>query len=322
MRGAASHGAALRSAILAALLGGLIAPHADAALPVPGARYESHDHSVNGAGWHVEVSSARRDRALLSTVVFYDQRCNETVAANRLRLAPEGTLRASGAFDAADKGGNEQPGTWELDVEFPTPHIVKGTFRLTEPGCEARHEFTGAHGGGHHSYPDLAAATPAARAKARRMLRRVNAVAARRFPTLAAAKAAGFTRYMVSEKVAEPGVFHLWSRRYNRDDRLLDPERPESLVYWKPPDRSAPRRLLAFMFRTKPGRPPRFAGSIPSWHTHNPGGDKMTHVWLTGNDLRAAYANCLPKPELQRSLHPFVFDDVPIDGHESQPCPN
>jgi plastocyanin len=317
-----SHSAVARGLVVAAVLGGLLAlpAAAAAALPVPGARYESHDHTVNGAGWHVEVSTAKRDRRLLSTIVLYDQRCNETIAASRIRLAPDGTLLTSREFTAADTSGAEHPATWELALSFPTPHTVEGSFNLIEPGCEARHQFSGAHGGGHHSYPDLAAATPAARARARRMLRRVRAVAARRFPTLEAARAAGFTRYMVADKVADPGVFHLWSRRYNRDDRLLDPERPESLVYWKPPDPTAPRRLLAFMFRVRPGPLPRFAGTIPSWHTHKPGGDQMTHVWLT-DDLRGAYANCLPMPELQRALHPFVFDDVPIEGHESQPCP-
>ena len=49
--------------------------------------------------------------------------------------------------------------------------------------------------------------------------------------------------------------------------------------------------------------------------------DTGAHVWLTGKDLRGAYANCLPKPELERALHPFVFDDIPSEGHESQPCP-
>ena len=152
------------------------------------------------------------------------------------------------------------------------------------------------------------------------MLRRVRAVAARRFPTVQAARAAGFDRYMVRDKTGEPGIFHLWSRRYNRDDRILDPERPESLVYWKPPDPAAPYQLLAFMFRIHDGPEPLFAGTIPSWHTHNPGGDKMTHVWLT-RGVRGAYANCLPLPELERALHPFVFDEIPIQGHESQPCP-
>jgi hypothetical protein len=74
------------------------------------------------------------------------------------------------------------------------------------------------------------------------------------------------------------------------------------------------------MFRARPGPPPRFAGSIPVWHAHKQGGDKMIHVWLTPS-LRAAYANCRPVRELERALHPFRFDDGPSHHHEAQPCP-
>jgi hypothetical protein len=46
----------------------------------------------------------------------------------------------------------------------------------------------------------------------------------------------------------------------------------------------------------------------------------MIHVWRT-RGLRAAYANCLPVPELERSLRRFDHEDVPNQLHESQPCP-
>jgi hypothetical protein len=163
-------------------------------------------------------------------------------------------------------------------------------------------------------------ATPAARRQARRLLRRVRAVAARRFPTIEHARAQGFSRYMVRRPPA-PGAFHLWSRANNRDDRILDARRVESLVYWKPTAPGAEPILIAFMFRARPGPRPRFAGSIPIRHNHAEGGDKMIHVWLTPG-LRAAYANCLPVPELERALPGFQHEDVPNQIHESQPCPH
>lgn len=316
-----------------AAFGALIAaplPPATAAVPEAGVRFLHHDHRTKGAGWHVEIQVSRRDRAVMRMLVLYDQRCDETIAAQRLRLTPASTLEATRRFDATDGDGDEQRGTWEIHARFPTRHRVEGWFRISEPGCEVRHSFNTTHGahkrGGHQhgtsdpfDYPDIDGATPAQRAAARTLLRRVRSVAARRFPTIQAARAEGFNRYMVKEKVPEPGIFHLWSRVYNGDGYVLDPDRPESLVYWKPTRPGARPVLLAFMLRQGPGPRPKFAGRIPSWHTHQQGGDQMTHVWLA-RDLRGAYANCLPLPELERSVHAFDFEDIRYDGHESQPC--
>ena len=152
------------------------------------------------------------------------------------------------------------------------------------------------------------------------MLRRVRSAVARRFPTIRRARAAGFDRFRFPQP-PKPGVFHLWNRAYDSDAAILDPERPESLVYWKPSRRRADPVLIAYMFRVGPGPAPRFAGGIPVWHTHERGGDKMFHVWLT-RDLRSAYANCLPVPELERSLRAFDFEpDLQIGIPESRPCP-
>jgi len=311
--------------MMIALCGLLILPAgASAALPMKGARYAVHDHSTKDAGWHVELEVSKRDAARLRTVVIYDERCDETVAAEQVQLAPNGAVDVGGAFTATDAKGKNQPATWKLDGRFVTPHQLEGSFRINEPGCEASRTFTARHGGhGQHTklgYPELKVASPRARRQARRMLRRVRRIAARRFPTIAHAERQGFDRYRVDVKNPVPGVFHLWSRDHHDDDTTLDPERVEALVYWKPVDSAAEPVLIAFMFRAGPGRPPRFAANIPVWHKHDRGGDMMTHVWLT-SDLRAAYANCLPVPELERALHPFKFDDLPSHLYESTPCP-
>lgn len=318
--------------VVATLAGLLIVPAlAPAAKPRTGARFAMHDHRTENDQWHVDIAISRRHDGVVRSIELWDQRCDATIAAEHVLLTPAGTLEAGGNYTATGRGGGEQPATWELHASFPAPDRVEGSFRVTEPGCDSSHPFSGTdarRGSGHHhqhgrsdpfDYPDIAGATPAARAAARRMLRRVRAVAARRFPTIRRARAEGFNRYMVKEKIPEPGVFHLWSREYNGDGAILDPERPESLVYWKPTRPRARPVLIAFMLRMRPGPRPRFAGRIPSYHTHQPGGDQMTHVWLA-RTLRGAYANCLPVPELERSIHAFTFEDIRYDGHESQPC--
>ena len=319
-----------RSFVVATLAGLLIVPaHAAAAKPTAGARFTIQDHRVRDAGWRLEIMVSRRDPEVMRSVVLYDEHCGETITASRVRLTPDGRLEVGDEFTATDGRGAEQPGAWELHARFPMSHRIEGWLRLIEGGCDVRHDFAAEHErqGHEHAhglsdpfdYPAIAGATPAARAEARRMLGRVRAVAARRFATIGRARAEGFSRYMVRVKTPEPGVFHLWSRRYNRDRAVLDPARPESLVYWKPPGGGARRLLLGFMFRARPGPSPPFAGTISSWHRHKRGGDSMTHVWLA-DGLRGAYANCLPVPELERSLHAFDFVDVHYDGPESQPC--
>jgi len=61
-------------------------------------------------------------------------------------------------------------------------------------------------------------------------------------------------------------VFHLRRSSYDRDSRIFDARRPESLVYWWP-KRGAPV-LIGFMFRVPKGPRPAFAGPIPSYHQH------------------------------------------------------
>jgi hypothetical protein len=312
---------------VAALGGCLILPaFAAAANPAPGAHFIVH-HDGRGAGWHVELRMSRSEPGIVRTVLVADERCGETVEADSVRLQPDGSLDAGADFTATDRRGHAHNGSWSLHARFPLANRVVGAFRVTEPGCGSALDFAGnASGTPHHhgaadpfDYADIARATRAARTSARRMLERVRAVAARRFPTIARARAQGFSRYMARHKIPEPGVFHLWSRQYNGDGVVLDPEHPESLVYWKPSRPGAEPSLVAFMFRFRPSAHPDFAGTIPSYHSHKRGGDRMTHVWLV-RGLRGAYANCLPVPELERSVHAFDFEQIVYDGLESQAC--
>ena len=86
-----------------------------------------------------------------------------------------------------------------------------------------------------------------------------------RFGDLEAAKADGYY------EVAPPrnGLVHYLNSAYNRDGRILDPERPESLIYLDLTDGSW--MLVGAMYRMPaPDQPgPRVGGPLTAWHSHN-----------------------------------------------------
>ena len=123
-----------------------------------------------------------------------------------------------------------------------------------------------------------------------------------RFGDLEAAKADGYY------EVAPPrnGLVHYLNSAYNRDGRILDPERPESLIYLDLTDGNW--MLVGAMYRMPaPDQPgPRVGGPLTAWHSHNnlcraegrvvavavdgacPKGmlgatPEMLHVWLVEN---------------------------------------
>jgi hypothetical protein len=197
----------------------------------------------------------------------------------------------------------------------------------TFEGHSEAHEHGAAghqHGAGHHhgpQYPNLAAARPADRDKAAALLRAVHENARLRFPTYAAALRAGYTRVR-GANWQRPLAFHLRHRVYERDGREIDPRRPESLVYWWP--RDAQPTLLAMMFRTD--RRPASVGSVPIFHRHvnvrtgETGATMMMHVWMT-QDLRTAFANCLPRNALEQENAAFRYTQPrSIQALETLPC--
>ncbi len=59
---------------------------------------------------------------------------------------------------------------------------------------------------------------------------------------------------------------HYASREHIADGRVLDPERPEFLIYY---DTGTSMRLAGLMFLAEPGtRGPQFAGPLSIWHFH------------------------------------------------------
>jgi len=83
-----------------------------------------------------------------------------------------------------------------------------------------------------------------------------------------------------------------------QDGRVLDPSRPESLVYGKKTDGKLV--LIGALFAVAPGEvAPTPGGPITRWHTHRAGGPQMMHVWFT-DDLRSAYARRPPVEVAER----------------------
>ncbi|MFI6902570.1 hypothetical protein ACIBKY_15035 [Nonomuraea sp. NPDC050394] len=85
----------------------------------------------------------------------------------------------------------------------------------------------------------------------------------KRWPTLAAATKAGF-----AESIDTGGVVHLTKMAWIMDDRVLDPTRPEALVYYRKPGGGS--ILLGAMYIMPPGaQGPRIGGSLTHWHAHD-----------------------------------------------------
>jgi hypothetical protein len=173
-------------------------------------------------------------------------------------------------------------------------------------------------------YPTPALATPRQRAAAVALLGRIRA-AARRWPTPARARRAGFDTKLAERRL--PGTvvayLHAENRAHHRDRRYLVPARPEALIYANV--RGRPLALVGAMFSMPRGkRGPNPGGPITRWHTHTVcargatrgvavradgscprgtrkrEGSEMLHVWFT-RDLRSQFAVHGPEPELCRA---------------------
>lgn len=170
-------------------------------------------------------------------------------------------------------------------------------------------------------YPDVSAANAAQRAASRRLLANARR-AARAWRDPRAALAAGFAAMRPARRPGDRslGIFHAEHRRFSADRNLLDPERPEVLIYANAAGR--PLVLVGVMFSVPRGVfGPSPGGPITRWHSHivcarggqrgfappapgrcPPGaklrrGSEMLHLWFT-RDLRSAFAVKVPEPEL------------------------
>jgi hypothetical protein len=171
------------------------------------------------------------------------------------------------------------------------------------------------------------AATRRQRLRAWRLLHRVRSAGHQRFATEARARALHYRRGHAMAAVGQRHGAHFihydnWALRH--DSHVLDPRRPESLVYWEGP--TGVPVLVGMMFRvsTAVHAPRRGLGPLVRWHAHalcdrhkrssprqfsvpghcgsaqlaHYGPTAMVHVWLT-RDLTSAYAQKAPAQALQ-----------------------
>jgi hypothetical protein len=187
----------------------------------------------------------------------------------------------------------------------------------------------GQPGPGEHAHgpnlPDTAAATDDQRARAE-TLWKASVASAERWRDPEAAVAAGF-RLRDGEAGAErrPRFLHVPNPAWRADGRVLDPDRPETLVYWNRP--GGELTLVGVMYTAARGAPgPAVGGPITRWHDHESCRDPVTraklgrpvdgacprgqvyrrsgemmHVWFTG-DLATAFARRAPVAALRAAL--------------------
>jgi hypothetical protein len=171
-----------------------------------------------------------------------------------------------------------------------------------------------------HDYPSPAAATPAQRAAAARLLARIRRASTRwRDPRRAAAD--GFELRHDRRATGDTSIGFLHAeRRRTATNGYLDVRWPKAIIYANAAGR--PLELVGVMFSVPRGsRGATPGGPITRWHWHEvcvrgdkrglrprddgscPSGTRlrqgseMMHVWLT-NDLRSAFAIHAPRPEL------------------------
>ena len=165
-------------------------------------------------------------------------------------------------------------------------------------------------GGGHdHSGMNVYTATPEQLTEGRDHLRRAIATS-RRLATIEAARAAGYEFYPSPyEMQKDLDFWHLTRKSYMRDGDYVDPETPETLMFWN--DQQGGRRptLISYVYRMPRGvENPKLGGPLFTWHVHRRGGDeklpkgplgnwKMAHLWLT-DDLTSAFSAEMPLQNL------------------------
>jgi hypothetical protein len=170
--------------------------------------------------------------------------------------------------------------------------------------------------------PDVAAAAAEERHRAEALWR--DSIAnAQRWRDPQAATAAGF-RFKDDRRAADRPVrlLHVPNPAWRADGRVLDPARPETLIYWHGPDDRLV--LVGVMYTAARGQPgPTVGGPITRWHDHEscrdpdsraklgrpvdgtcPDGQvlrrsgEMMHVWFT-DDLATAFARRAPLRQLR-----------------------
>jgi hypothetical protein len=296
-----------------------------AAMPMPGAHFMAQDDRTAGDGWHVEMMVGMKDPRFLDHLMLGSDRCDAMVESMHVRIRADGTIASGKPFD----GGN-----WRLDARWTDADHVTGSFQITTPTCdsgvrtftaaaemEAGHVMYGTPAG---SKPDLMMGSARARAQVTRLWRGSRSAARRRFSSYSRALALGYRPWPQKRGWKPPMLFHVRKAAYERDGRQMDPQRPESLVYWWP--RKGAPILVAFMYRSPASRGwPAFGKPLLGWHAHmgmhgKLGATIMTHVWMT-DDVTSGLANCMPTKALAAAHGRYRFSKPTHSlTMDSKPC--
>lgn len=114
------------------------------------------------------------------------------------------------------------------------------------------------------------------------------------------------TPYVLGRGSDKYGPAHFYNAAYNRDSKLLDPTKPEALVYFKMP--GGQMILLGAMYLAPTGQGPTPGGSLTTWHTH----DNLC-ASMSGVALKNSQGNCpagsLDVGSKAEMLHVWTFNN-------------
>jgi hypothetical protein len=223
---------------------------------------------------------------------------------------------ATGVWAAGAGGHDHEPAA----AGDPASHVHATAARAT--GAAGGPEL-GEHGHG-SNVPEVAAAAAADERARAEALWTASMANAERWRDPDAAAAAGFRLRERSQAVQQRRVrsLHVPNPAWRADGRVLDPARPETLIYWNGP--GGRLTLVGVMYTAPRGTSgPAVGGPITRWHDHEscrdpatgrklgrpvdgacPRGQvhrrsgEMMHVWFT-DDLATAFARRAPLAALR-----------------------
>lgn len=267
---------------------------------------EDHRHGTGGQDWHVQLEVAKSGTRL-GAVVVYDQGCKATGFVQGIPVGSDGTFQVDGTLP-------EGKGSFTVSGQFTGPVVAEGTYSVTTADCTRSGTFVARDSTGHflvgnpYEYPP-------ARIEQDAELRRLTEAFRRNAPRFTAARARALDYSFEGAKC--PGMIHARKRGTAMWGDVLDPDEPQSLMYWCGSDK---RYVLAgAMFRAPGKSRPRTFGNLIQWHKHatTATANWMTHLWLTPG-LRDAWATCTPFRAYEEAGM-FTYQPWPFIP-ETKPC--
>jgi hypothetical protein len=104
---------------------------------------------------------------------------------------------------------------------------------------------------------------------------------------------------------------HYRNKEYMLDDRVLDPDRPEYLMYYRKPDGTQGLAGLMFITRELEDRGPQFAGGLTIWHYHVWARPQCVDEHVIALDFANREGRCLrgePRDRSPEMLHTWLID--------------